>query len=52
MLDDNNNDQYQENKTFNHNEVLVKEVYEVKIMTRCNNKIRLERVQTRRMVDV
>ena len=32
MFDDNNinnNDQYRENKTLNHNEVLVMEVYEV-----------------------
>ncbi len=32
MFDDNNinnNDQYRENKTLNHNEVLVREVYEV-----------------------
>ena len=29
MFDDNNNDRYRENKTLNHNEVLVMEVYEV-----------------------
>jgi len=29
MFDDNNNDRYRENKTLNHNEVLVRKVAEV-----------------------
>jgi hypothetical protein len=29
MFDDNNNDQYRENKSLNHNEVVVRKVFEV-----------------------